>query len=123
MAQYKLAALDMDGTLLNSDHEITPYTKDVLTRATASGKIIALSTGRAMSELRRHLNAVPAIGYVIGESGAWVYDVTRDHAVVHIALDDGDVDAVLDGELNDFMTAYLTWQSLGCPKMKGADAD
>ena len=35
----------------------------------------------------------------------------------------GNVDAVLDGDLNDFMTAYLTWQSLGCPKVKGADAD
>jgi len=35
----------------------------------------------------------------------------------------GNVDAVLDGDLNDFMNAYLTWQSLGCPKMKGADAE
>ena len=35
----------------------------------------------------------------------------------------GNVNAVLDGDLNDFITAYLTWQSLGCPQMKGVDAD
>ena len=35
----------------------------------------------------------------------------------------GNVSAVLDGDLNDFITAYLTWQSLGCPVMKGVDAD
>ena len=35
----------------------------------------------------------------------------------------GNVTAVLDGDLNDFITAYLTWQSLGCPVMKGVDAD
>ncbi len=35
----------------------------------------------------------------------------------------GNVNAVLDGDLNDFITAYLTWQSLGCPVMKGVDAD
>ena len=29
----------------------------------------------------------------------------------------------LGGDLNDFITAYLTWQSLGCPQMKGVDAD
>ena len=32
----------------------------------------------------------------------------------------GNVNAVLDGDLNDFITAYLTWMSLGCPDVKGA---
>ncbi|MBQ7536481.1 MAG: peptide chain release factor 2 [Stomatobaculum sp.] len=35
----------------------------------------------------------------------------------------GNVSAVLDGDLNDFITAYLTWQSLGCPQVKGVEAD
>lgn len=30
----------------------------------------------------------------------------------------GNVDAVLDGEIDDFINAYLTWQSLGCPDRK-----
>ena len=48
------------------------------------------------------------------------YTMVKDHRT---SFQTGNVDAVLDGDLNDFITAYLTWQSLGCPKMKGADAD
>lgn len=36
----------------------------------------------------------------------------------------GNVDAVLDGDLDGFINAYLTWQSLGCPRnMNAPDAD
>lgn len=40
----------------------------------------------------------------------------------HGLFDRRNVDAVLDGDLDDFMTAYLTWVSLGKPDMKGAEA-
>ena len=35
--EYVLAALDMDGTLLNSRHEISDYTRRALCRAGAAG--------------------------------------------------------------------------------------
>ena len=35
----------------------------------------------------------------------------------------GNVDAVLDGSIDDFISAYLTWLSLGCPDVKGASDD
>lgn len=94
MTEYRLAALDMDGTLLNSDHETTPYTRAVIARAAAAGKIVALSTGRALSELWAHLRTIPGIAYVIGESGACIYDVRQDRILHRIALDDGAVDAI-----------------------------
>ena len=52
---YDLAALDMDGTLLNSNSAVTPFTREALRRADDAGKVIALCTGRALSELRYHL--------------------------------------------------------------------
>ncbi|MBR0368742.1 MAG: HAD family phosphatase [Clostridia bacterium] len=94
MAEYRLAALDMDGTLLNADHVTTPYTREVIERAAAAGKIVALSTGRALSELWTHLRQIPGIAYVIGESGACIYDVRQDRILHKITLDDDDVDAI-----------------------------
>lgn len=91
---YMLAALDMDGTLLNSSHEITPYTQAVIREAAARGRIIALSTGRALSELWPHLEQNPGIAYVIGESGACIYDMADKRILHNLALDDGDVDAI-----------------------------
>jgi peptide chain release factor 2 len=35
----------------------------------------------------------------------------------------GNTDAVLDGEIDGFITAYLTWQSLGCPKNMNNDTE
>ncbi len=61
MTKYTLAALDMDGTLLNSEHTTTPYTRAVIERAAKVGKVVALCTGRAMSEIWRHLEDNPGI--------------------------------------------------------------
>lgn len=73
--EYRLAALDMDGTLLNSAHEITPYTREVVRRVYEHGKIAAISTGRCLSELWEHFEELPDIKYAICENGACVYDI------------------------------------------------
>jgi len=96
VTQYTLAALDMDGTLLNSDHTTTPYTRAVIDRAAKAGRIVALCTGRAMSEIWGHLKDNPGVSYVICESGACLYDVRRGHFLHRITLADGVVDAVFD---------------------------
>ena len=93
--RYRLVALDMDGTLLNSAHAITPYTRDALRRAAEAGKVTALCTGRCLSELWVHLDALPGIRYVIGENGACLYDVREDRILRRITLPDADADRVL----------------------------
>lgn len=101
-----LAALDMDGTLLNSAHEVTLHTRRAMERAVSQGHIMALSTGRCLSELRRYLDELPCIGYVIGESGGWIYDVARQKALRHVVLDDREVDALLTAAEG----MDITWQ-------------
>ncbi|MNJ45152.1 Sugar phosphatase YidA [compost metagenome] len=48
--KYKLLALDMDGTLLNDNHEISPMTVEWITKAVEAGVHVCLSTGRGFSE-------------------------------------------------------------------------
>ena len=83
---YHLAALDMDGTLLNSAHVTTPYTRAVLRRAAEAGRVAALCTGRCLSELREHLAAIPDIRYVIAESGACLYDAWEKRALRQLSF-------------------------------------
>lgn len=73
--EYRLVALDMDGTLLNSAHEISPYTRKIVQRVYEQGKIAAISTGRCLSELWVHFEELPDIKYAICENGACVYDI------------------------------------------------
>lgn len=84
---YDLAALDMDGTLLNSDNDITPYTREALRRADEAGKVIALCTGRSLSELRYQLVKVPAVRYAISESGGCLYDVRNDQVMRQLSIE------------------------------------
>ena len=88
---YQLVALDMDGTLLNTAHETTEYTRNALERAAKAGKVVALSTGRCLSELTEHLSAIPGIGYVIGENGACVYRASDFQMIHQVVLDDAEV--------------------------------
>jgi hypothetical protein len=48
--RYDLLAVDLDGTLLNSDHRVPPANRDALHRAHAAGMKIVLCTGRAYVE-------------------------------------------------------------------------
>lgn len=78
---YALAALDMDGTLLNTDHETTAFTRAALRRVADAGGVLALCTGRCLSELTEHLRALPGIAYAICENGGSLYDVAADRVL------------------------------------------
>ena len=43
---FKLAALDLDGTLFNSQSQVSDENKSAIRHATAKGAIFVISTGR-----------------------------------------------------------------------------
>ena len=43
--EYKLIAFDMDGTLLNSNKQISKKTQEAIARAVAHNKLVILNTG------------------------------------------------------------------------------
>ena len=111
---YRLAALDMDGTLLNTAHEMTPYTREVIARATEKGRVIVLSTGRAFSELSYFLDDVKGLGYLIYENGASIYDVANRRVLRRIELSSEDAMAIFDtaARFDVCIQAFLGDQSL-----------
>ena len=57
--KYKLIALDLDGTLKNSENKITDKTRETLIKAQQLGATIVLASGRPTPGLRHeavHLN-------------------------------------------------------------------
>lgn len=74
MSSYKLITFDMDGTLLNDSKGIPQRNVDAINEATAQGKIVCISSGRCMPEIRWLLEQVPAIRFCTGASGAFTYD-------------------------------------------------
>ena len=75
MLMYDLIALDMDGTLLTSEKNISGETIESLKRAAMAGKILVLATGRNLVELSDYRNELSFIRYAVCSSGAVVYDL------------------------------------------------
>lgn len=74
MSGYQMIALDMDGTLLNSRKEITPKTAEAIRRAGRQGKMVVISTGRCIAEMREYMEILSDVQYMICVSGALIYD-------------------------------------------------
>lgn len=85
----KLIAIDMDGTLLNPQHEITPRVKQALQAARDKGVAIVLATGRPFVGVERYLMELDLQQpgqYCITNNGALVQQAENGECVAEVAL-------------------------------------
>lgn len=74
-----LVAIDIDGTLLNENNELTQRTIDAINKATAQGVKVVLTTGRPLPGVKPYLKALGLKGddqYVIPFNGALAQTVS-----------------------------------------------
>jgi Cof subfamily protein (haloacid dehalogenase superfamily) len=50
--KYRLVVFDIDGTLQNSRHEISPYTEEVIQRLQARGILVSICTGKTLPAVK-----------------------------------------------------------------------
>ena len=63
---YKMIALDMDGTLLNSQKKISKATLEAINNiASNAGKEVVLCTGRCIPELQEYIEQIKDLRYII----------------------------------------------------------
>jgi Cof subfamily protein (haloacid dehalogenase superfamily) len=85
----KLVAIDMDGTLLNPQHEITPAVKSAIARAHKKGVMVVLTTGRPLVGIQRYLMELDLVDegqYCISYNGALVHRANDGECVAEITL-------------------------------------
>lgn len=86
--KYKLLAVDMDGTVLNSQKKISPRTKSALDELMRRGVYVVVSTGRNLAELTDYRDDFKAMNYGIVISGGMIYDFFNDKPVKVHAVDE-----------------------------------
>ena len=74
MNNIQLIATDLDGTLLNSNHQISEYNKNVIKKAAEMGIKIILSTGRPTSAATKFLYDLNIDTELISFNGAMITD-------------------------------------------------
>lgn len=86
---YKVLALDLDGTLTNSEKVITPRTKAALLTAADAGTTIVLASGRptvGIQPLAQELELASRGGCILSYNGGKIIDCKTGHALVQHAF-------------------------------------
>ena len=78
---YKLMAIDLDGTLLNSTGEVSEGTKLALQNARAQGTEVVLASGRPISSTKTLALELGVDNFLISGNGSVVYDIKNDEII------------------------------------------
>jgi Cof subfamily protein (haloacid dehalogenase superfamily) len=76
--QFKLAAIDLDGTLLGPDREISPANVRAVQQLQQAGLRVVLASGRHHHNMRRYADALPGVEWIVSCQGGETADVTRN---------------------------------------------
>lgn len=83
---YKLVAIDLDGTLLRSDHNISEYSKDVLRKLDEKGIKVVIATGRSYSSARHKIKDLKLDQPVVCYNGAMIRNGKTHEILEHCSL-------------------------------------
>lgn len=105
---YELIALDMDGTLLDSGHRITPRGEAAVKEILRRGGHVVFATGRCLGEMEEYLSLFPGMRYLICESGACVYDLAEKKDLFRMPLTPDGVERVMAvTEKEDILASFF----------------
>ena len=91
---YKMMAIDLDGTLLNDEKEISDENIKWIRKAyDEKGVMTVITTGRTINSAQIFANIIgqDVIKYVIAQNGAIVKDRINDHYVSFNSINDKDI--------------------------------
>src|SRR5689334_6347590 len=112
MPQYRMIAIDLDGTLLSPNGEVTPRTKAAVHGALGAGLLVCFATGRNMTESQTVLQAVAHYDTAVFVGGAMVVD-TRQRLTLHRTCMQSDLARELCGTIEGMGHAVLALQDTG----------
>ena len=129
MSEIKLVVTDLDGTLLQSDHTISPQDNETLLRLGELGVCRVAATGRNLFKVRQALNEKSPFDYVIISSGAGIMEWKTQKMIRAISIPVGltsEIIHYLIGEKQNFKVSrelpdnhnFGWWESYDCPELK-----
>ncbi len=111
MAEIKLIATDLDGTLLNTPGEITPENLDAIHALAQRGILLVPASGRSYSEMPEILRTNPDIRYYLYSNGAAVMDSVTGENIIEMCIPKARSNRVLD--LLFSMETHITYRHRG----------
>lgn len=92
--KIKMVALDLDGTTLTDNREISERTTDSFRECSKRGIHVVVSTGRTYSTLPENVTKAPGLEYAITSNGAHINEIRTGLSVYDNFLNPGAVEEV-----------------------------
>ncbi len=105
--RVRMIAIDMDGTLLNDEKQVTEYTKQVLLKAIAEGVVVLPCTGRPANAIPKAATEIEGIDYAISSNGSRIVDL-KNNKVIFESLMETDTTT----KLLDIIKKYKTYREV-----------
>ena len=96
MNAVKLIALDLDGTLFNSQSQISAHNIDTIKKANEAGATVVISTGRPYSGLPFEQLKGSGIRFAITTNGSAIYEIESGKCLFEEAMDEDIILPILD---------------------------
>jgi len=74
---FKLAAIDLDGTLLGPDHQISMENARAVRQLQGAGAQVVLASGRHYNSMRKYADSLPGVQWIVSCQGGELSDVQR----------------------------------------------
>lgn len=115
----KLFVTDLDGTLLSTDHTLSPYSLEALNSAMENDLPVCIATGRSYSDILEIIKDFRIRPYIISSNGASIYD-NEGKKIYSISIPKDQVKEIieylhgqnLEYEVADDEYTYITKESL-----------
>ncbi|MGE6228094.1 Cof-type HAD-IIB family hydrolase [Paenibacillus chitinolyticus] len=78
MSQYKLVALDMDGTLLNEEKQVSPANREAIYAALEAGVTVIFSTGRGVQSALPYAEELKLQTPIVSVNGSEIWKAPHD---------------------------------------------
>lgn len=79
--KFKMIAMDMDGTLLTTEKEVSERTKKILKQAADIGVKLVVCTGRIFASARIYAEIIGTKAPIIASNGAYIREKDRDEVI------------------------------------------
>ncbi len=110
-SDIRCIAFDLDDTFLNEALEVTPRTRDVMTRAVEKGIVLLPVSGRAFSSLPDSVLRLPGVRFAVTGNGSTVYDARTRERVHEWTLKGSDVRIVMRSLASFFMEGQIAYEA------------
>mgnify|MGYP001624022981 FL=1 len=78
---YKIVAVDLDGTMLNSYGIVTENTKDEIKKVIENGTDVIIASGRPVDSIKTIAQEIGSKNYFIAGNGSIIYDIQNQEII------------------------------------------